>query len=255
MRRARQNYKEKNGSKKKFEYAKNKQALQTEDLQRYGIQVHFIDKFEEVTDILKSIERQYFLSSIFVSGSAHDIGSYSMDRLLDLCMLLGERIIEKDLRLISGMGLNVGDSVVKGALLKLYEKGNVGIEKKLTIRPFPRNLPQGMNEDEFNLKYRMDMISKCGIAIFIAGTSRSHNESAGVLQEFEITNKLNKIPIPIGATGFAARKIWESMECDLDTYYAGKVSPKTFAKLNDPNINNNQLLDAVFEIIECVTST
>jgi len=171
-------------------------------------------------------------------------------------MHLGERLMAEDYRLISGMGLKVGDYLVKGALLKLYETGTPAVENHLTLRPFPRNLPAKVNEGEFNAKYRKDMIAKCGFAIFIAGTSRSHLESAGVLQEYEIAKALKKIPIPIGATGFAARRIWEMIKPEIADIYGGAVPLRTFKLLNEPGLTNEQLLNVVFEVIrrvsECV---
>jgi hypothetical protein len=168
-------------------------------------------------------------------------------------MELGERLINEDYRLISGMGLKVGDYVVKGALLKLYEKRIPAIERYLTLRPFPRNLPAEINEPEFNTKYRKDMIAKCGFAIFIAGTSRSHVESEGVLQEYQIAKALNKIPIPIGATGFAARRVWETMQPEIRNIYSGAVPARPFKQLNEPGSTNEQLVTAVFEIIRRVS--
>ena len=168
----------------------------------------------------------------------------------DLCFQLGERIIDKGYRLISGVGLNIGDSVVKGTLLKLYEKGVSSIEKKLTVRPFPRNLPPNVKEEEFNRTYREVMIKKCGFAIFISGNSHSAPElSQGVLDEFSIATKLKKVPIPIGATGFAAQHIWKKLEPNIEKIYSGRVPHTLFQKLNDPTLENSEILDAVFSIM------
>ena len=240
-------------ARKRLKYEENKQALQIEDLQRYSIQTHLIDSFDEVTDILESIERRYFSRNIFVSGSAHECEDFGMGRLRDFCVQLGERLIDNKYRVISGMGLNVGDSVVKGALLGLYHRKNLRIENYLTIRPFPRALPAGENEEQFNTEYRKDMVSKCGVAIFIAGTSRSNMESLGVLEEYKIAISLKKTPIPIGVTGFAARKIWETMRPDIESFYSDAVTAKMFADLNNPDLSNDQLLDVVFEIMQRVS--
>jgi hypothetical protein len=242
-------------ARKVFEYELNKQALQIEDLQRYSIHTHLIDSFDDVTGILEEIESRYYLRNIFVSGSAHEFGDFGEDRARDLCMHLGERLMAEDYRLISGMGLKVGDYLVKGALLKLYETGTPAVENHLTLRPFPRNLPAEVNEGEFNAKYRRDMIAKCGFAIFIAGTSRSHLESEGVLQEYEIAKALKKIPIPIGATGFAARRIWEMMKPEIADIYGDAVPARTFKQLNEPGLTNEQLLNVVFEIIRRVSES
>jgi len=245
--------KDKLDARRAFKYELNKQALQIEDLQRYSIHTHLIESFGELTEILEEIESRYYLKNIFVSGSAHEFGDFGEDRARDLCMQLGERVVAERYRLISGMGLKVGDFLVKGALLKLYEIGKPAIEKYLTLRPFPRNLPPEINEAEFNRKYREDVIAKCGFAIFVAGTSRSNVESEGVLQEYELARTLKKIPIPIGATGFAARRIWEMMRPEMADIFLGAVPARAFNQLNDPGLPNEQLLDAVFEIIRRVS--
>jgi len=253
MRRVRlSKHKEQGEAKREFEYETTKQALQIEDLQRYSIQTLLIDEYCEITKVLEKIEQQYHQRHIFVSGSAHQFGEFGKARIRDLCFQLGERIIEKNYKLVSGFGLNIGSAVIEGALLKLYEKGESAIEKHLYLRPFPRNLP-ALSETEFNRKYREDIISKSGFAIFIAGTSRTHSESEGVLQEYEIAKTLKKVPIPIGATGFAARRIWEEVEKELAQHYFGEVTSHLFRQLNDPSLSNEKLLDVVFDIIEKVT--
>ncbi len=233
-----------------YDYEINKQALQIDDLQRYSIQTLLVDDFNEITEVLTSIEDTYYRNNVFVSGSAIIFNEMGEDRVRDLCMQLGERLIKEDYRLISGIGLNIGDSVFKGALLQMYEMGETHIEKRVSLRPFPRNLPSGIKEDEFNQKYREDMIRQCGFAIFIAGNSRTAPESSrGVINEYEICCQLDRIPIPIGATGFAAKKIWEKMESEIENIYLGLVSHDLFSKLNDLTLSNEKLLDAVFTIM------
>ncbi|MDQ3820028.1 MAG: SIR2 family protein [Thermoproteota archaeon] len=256
MRRVRFNKhnRKKHEAQRTFEYETNKQALQIEDLQRYSIHTHLIDQYSEVTEILETIEQHYYRKNILVSGSAHEFGQFGEDKMRNLCMQLGRRLMEREYKLVSGFGLNVGDSVVHGAVLELYGRGKSVLEKHLLLRPFPRNLPSGIDEEEFNKKYREDMISNCGFAIFIAGTSRTNQESKGVLEEYKITRKLKKIPIPIGATGFAARRIWEMVKPDVKDIYSGAVSLRLFQRLNDPKLSNEQLLDVIFEIINEVSA-
>jgi len=257
IRRARLNWHKKNKreARKEFEYETTKQALQIEDLQRYSIQTLLIEQYNEVTDILEAIEQLYHQRNIFVSGSANEFGEFGEPRTRDLCRQLGERLIVQNYKLVSGFGLNIGSSVVEGALLKLYEKGESAIEKHLFLRPFPRNFSAKLGEATFNTKYREDMITKCGFVIFISGTSRTHSESKGVLEEYEIAKAFKKVPIPIGATGFAARRIWEMVEKELEETYFGAVKPRLFNQLNDLSLSNEQLLDIVFEVIEKVSDT
>jgi hypothetical protein len=165
-------------------------------------------------------------------------------------MHLGEMLVERDIRIVCGMGLNVGDAVVKGALLRLYDIGNAPMERLLALSPFPRNLPDDVSEDAFNRSYRERMIAQSGAAIFIAGTSRSATESRGVLEEFAITRAMGRFPIPIGATGFAARRIWEFVSADLKAIYGDVVPRALFNRLNDPGLSNETLLQSVLEMLQ-----
>ncbi len=233
-----------------YEYEKNKQDLQIQELQRYSVQTHLIDKYDEVNDILTAIEDQYYRRNVFVSGSANKFTGFGEDRIRDLCMELGERLVENNYKLISGIGLNIGDSIVKGALLKLYELDKPTIEKHILLRPFPRTLPARVSEDKFLYKYRSSMIQKSGFAIFISGTSRSSRISSGVMEEYKVAKELNKIPIPIGATGYAAREIWKDMESHINQYYPNSITLDMFKQLNNPKRSNSELLNIVFDIIE-----
>ena len=170
----------------------------------------------------------------------------------DLCMHLGELLMQDAYKLISGFGLNIGDSIIKGALLKLYEQKRPGIDEHFMLRPFPRNLPPDISETEFLDQYRRSMISQCGIAIFISGTSRSNLVSAGVMDEYRIARLLKKTPIPIGATGFAAEAIWKDVRNEFDAVYGGAVPVSLFEKLNDRSLKNSEILSAVFEIVDRV---
>lgn len=255
MRRVRFNRHEKNRreAKKIFEYETNKQNLRIEDLQRYGIQTLLIDEYTEVSEILEAIERHYYRRNVFVSGSAHEFGDFGETRMRDLCKQLGEMLIKNRYKLVSGFGLNIGSSVVEGALLKIYENPQSRIEKHLILRPFPRTFPTKSKEEAFYREYREDMITKCGFAVYIAGTSRTNPVSEGVIREYEIAKEFNKVVIPIGATGFAARRIWEMIEPNLKTNYLGAVSPRMFKQLNDASLSNEQILNTVFEIMQIVS--
>ncbi len=53
-----------------------------------------------------------------------------------------------------------------------------------------------------------------------------------MIEEFEICLKNNVIPIPIGATGYVSKKLWEKVVHDLNHYYP----------------SNNDLNDAIIEL-------
>jgi hypothetical protein len=194
--------------------------------------------------------------NVFVSGSASrfDDGLDEL-RIRDLCMELGESLIARGYRLICGVGLNVGDSVVKGAVLQFYNQREGSFEDRVMLRPFPRSLPPDVDAAEFMDRYRRDMIGQSGFGIFISGTSRSSHISTGVMQEYRIARELNKIPIAIGASGFAARQIWSELREEREEIYRGRVDAELYDRLGDESLPNNELVETVFRIIDRVAST
>ena len=255
MRRARQNLALGDEGRSAFEYERNRQDLQIRELARYNIQTHLVDRFAEVTDILRAIDEAAHRKDVFVSGSADKYDAdFPEERMRDLCMHFGELLMERDCKLISGIGLNIGDSLVKGALVSLHLKKDGSFEDHLRLRPFPRSLPPSVDETSFMADYRHQMIAHCGFAVFISGTSRSSLVSRGVMEEYRIARQLKKVPIPIGATGYAAARIWDELRDERETVYGGTVPAALYDRLNDRSLNNEQLLQAVFTIMERVSA-
>jgi hypothetical protein len=238
-----------------FEYERNKQNLLIGELKRYGIRTHLIDRFSDVAEILCEIEEAALRKNVFVSGSAHQFAdSFGDRRIGDLCERLGEALVKHENKLISGFGLNIGQSVVKGAVLKLHTQKDVGFEERIVLRPFPRDVPPDVSEPEFLAQYRRSIIAQCGYAVFISGTSRRSTVSEGVMEEYRIARELRKVPIPIGATGFAAEEIWKEIREDREEVYGGRVSAELYDRLNDSSLENEELVRAVFEVIERVSA-
>src|SRR5207244_4652603 len=104
-------------------------------------------------------------------------------------------------------------------LLDYYDASN-----RLFLRPFPQQAPAGMSMKDFWTRYRKDMLSKAGVCIFIAGNKLDAStgnvvDADGIMEEFDIASSLGKYPIPIGATGHAARKVWERVNGALDSHF------------------------------------
>jgi hypothetical protein len=254
MRRARQNHSLGDEGVAAFEYDSNKQRLLIGELERYNIRTHLVERFADVTTILRAIEEGALRRSVCVSGSAHEFDpEFDEQRMRDFCMHLGELLVERDQRLVSGFGLNIGDSVIKGAVLKLHTVPK-GFDDHIALRPFPRVFPPDVDEDRFLDAYRRAMIAESGFTVFIAGTSRSSPISAGVMDEYRIARALNKVPIPIGATGFAAHAIWSDLRAERESIYDGRVSAELYDRLNDRSLTNEQLLLALFEVIDNVSA-
>ena len=83
------------------------------------------------------------------------------------------------------------------------------------------------------------MIGHAGFAVFIAG-NRDGKPVAGVIEEYEISTELRKIPIPLAVTGSAALKIWKKIRPEREAVYGGLVPAELFNKLNDGSLDDRQ---------------
>lgn len=73
-------------------------------------------------------------------------------------------------------------------------------------------------------QYRRDMISDTGVAIFLFGNKKDTTNPAkivdatGCWEEFAIARDNKNVIIPIGSTGFMARKIFDEVKANMDNY-------------------------------------
>lgn len=239
-----------------YEYEKRKFDLRVEDLQRFAIETILINDYSEVTELLRMISKRAHQENIFVSGSARDYGSFGQERLSGLARRIGHEIITRGYNLVSGFGRGLGDQVILGALegIVRVEKGNdVG---RTIIRPFPRAASSASNQAEASRRHREDLISQSGAAIFLCGNREQNGlvtTASGVFEEYEITKELGRFPIPIGATGFAAEEIWTEVRANLSSFFPMDGITPDFTTLGDKAKSDDELIDALFAIIDKVT--
>jgi Sir2- and TIR-associating SLOG family/SIR2-like domain len=241
-------------------YEWRRQELRVNDLKRYGIQAMLIDDFSEITEMLEELNRRVHSKNIFVSGSAYEYSPMDRERTESLAKAIGREIIRRNYNLISGLGLGIGAAAMLGAAETVYGSNKINVGERVYLRPFPREALIGMTKEEFNTKHRQDIIATAGMIIFISGNNRDPSDgksvvSAGVLEEFRIAQELGKRPIPIGATGHAARQIWQEVFQSLDTYFPEGGVKEHFAVLGDEAKTNDEIVNAVFAIAELVTSS
>lgn len=222
-------------NKEDFLYAKIKQELKISDLIRYGIDAILVKDYSEVTQILSEIEKRVKRRNIFISGAAHDYKPYTEKEAIEFIHNLSFKLAEKEYKIVSGYGLGIGSIVINGALdYKLNSKYR-NLDDLLILRPFPQIQSGSKSIPEIWTDYRNDMISKAGIAIFIFGNKLVGGQvidSNGMEEEFEICLKNNVIPIPIGATGYISKKLWDKVTNDITSYYP----------------QNDELLNAIKEV-------
>ena len=251
--------KEEGRAKAQFKYEKTKLDLRIADLKRYGIRALLVDDYAEVTAILKELSRRSHRKDIFVSGSASDFSPMGRERVEKLAREIGQEIIRKGHNLVSGIGLGIGGVVILGAMEELYTDDKSEFGDRTTLRPFPQEPPRGMTRETFLTRYREDMIANAGFAVFLCGNKLDPSTgktviAGGVMKEFEITKRLNRYPIPVGATGHAARRIWEEVNGSLDRFFPNGGVKGHFQTLRDTKSSNEEIVEAIFAIAKRVVS-
>lgn len=222
-------------NKEDYLYAKIKQELKIEDLIRYGIRAIMVKEYSDITAILLEIEKRLKRKNIFISGAAHNYAPYAEETAKDLIHSLSYKLAEKEYKIISGFGLGIGSIVINGALDFKLNSNYRSLDDLLVLRPFPQIQSGGQSISKVWTDYRNEMISKAGIAIFVFGNKKVGENivnSNGMEEEFEICLRHNVIPIPIGATGYVSKSLWDRVINELQSYYP----------------NNDSLYNAIIEL-------
>ena len=205
-----------------YNYSKIKQELRIEDMYRYGIHAIELDSYQFITTILNKLETLYLSNNIFISGSiSSPTLNWDIKRAENFTYNLSKELIKKQYKIISGFGLGIGSSVINGALFEINNAQYKHIDEHLCILPLPQNISDANERKRVWTSYRNNMISLCGISIFIFGNKieNGHTVNAsGMIEEFQIADKLGKIIIPIGSTDGSSKEILTTMENAADKY-------------------------------------
>lgn len=216
--------KEVDESQSDFEYRKNKQYLQIKDLERYNIKAIEIDDYNQITDILKKINSRIKQNHIFLSSAQFYQKEISHRKLEILLEKLSYELVRQGNIIINGYGWQAGNSIVRGAIMAIMEDPSKRIDEYLKIYPFPQQnsrLESGNLEKNWT-ELRREMLDNSGIAIFISGNKNKDGNIAisnGMIEEFEIAVEKQVIPIPVGQTGGASKKIFNIVSQEYSEYY------------------------------------
>lgn len=222
-----------------YEYAEKKQTLRIRDMARYGICVTLVDEYTEITEILQRIASTVRRNNIFISGSAAEYNGWGEYNALELSRKLAESLVRENFRITSGFGLGIGSAIINGALSEIYRSKYKNIDKYLCLRPFPQNIKDKERRQALFKKYREDMISDTGIAIFLFGNKRSSENSSTIIgapgcwEEFEIARANGNSIIPIASTGWMAKRIFDEIKTDIEKYRYMKEYVDFFEKNKD----------------------
>lgn len=241
-------------SEKDFLHEKTRQNLAIEDLKRFNIKTLLVNDYPEITDILRHIEKRYRRRTIFISGSAHEYGEWSRESTEEFLYTLSKALIEQKFKIATGVGLGVGNSIITGAIEGIYRSKNGHIEDDLIMRPFPLAVSDDNERAKIWKEYRRDIISRAGIAIFILGNKLSADKvipADGMKQEFEIARELGLTVVPVGASEYISRELWEQVEGDFDNFYPGasKELKNAFSDLGEKTDNPMNLVSRILEFI------
>jgi len=242
-----------------FNHAKIKQELVIKDLERFRVKTLLVDKYSEITDILKKIETSYRCNTIFFSGSAHEFGNWEQKKVENFVSRLGEILIDKQFKISSGIGLGIGNALITGAIKSIYSKHGGNIADYLTMRPFPQYIDDPILRDKTWEKYRYDVIGYAGISLFFMGNKLENGKvvaAEGVKKEFEIAEKLGLLLLPIGASGYMAEQLWKTVMANIDNYYPNATDEfiDAIKALGESVDDPDKLISKVIKAIELTSS-
>ncbi len=243
----------KDEAKADYQYRARKQELFCGDLKRFNIKAVLVNSYAEITDILKDVESKFRQKSIFISGAAHEYGSWGSEAAQRFIHTLSQRILKANHRIVSGFGLGVGSAVISGSLEQIYMNPHTNRIDQLVLRPFPQQV-FGSNEiAKVWHRYRDDMISYAGIAIFLFG-NKLHDglviKSTGMREEFALAKEKGLVLLPIGATGYMSEDLWQEALTDAQGRFNKRPDILSlYERLNDKSATPEQLVDVVIDLL------
>ena len=239
-----------------FSYRLKKDELNHKNLLKYGIEIIQVDEFNEITEILRDLNKAYYQKTVYISGAVADYGNWTKDTAERFVFKLGGSLVKNGYRIVTGYGLGIGNSVIGGVLNEVYMNKGKQLDDELIARPFPQG------NDDIRAKwpaYRKDMISYTGISIFLFGNKRNQDGdivlSDGMQQEYDISESQGNILIPVAATGGMSQSLWKQ----LMTKYGGEEPYKSLSKeylaISDDNAykDPDKLLECILYIVRKTT--
>lgn len=231
-----------------FVYKKIKQELFIQDLMRFNVKVILVDEYKDLTEILNEIENRFKRRTVYISGSAHEYGQWNPSQAEEFITKLSQELVKSNFKIVSGFGLGVGSFVINGVLQEIYLNKKENLSDQLLLRPFPQG-PTG--EGQWPL-YRQDMISYAGISLFIFGNKLKEGTvvlADGVRKEFEIAKAQKVFLIPVGATGFMAKELYNEVEKEFSKYFGSGDHLTAFKSLDDNSATPEQLIKSILNFI------
>jgi len=201
--------------------------------------------------------------TVFISGSAYEYGTFGESGQIFIRDLTTS-LLRHNFKVISGFGMGVGNYVIESALTEIYLEKKERSTDYLRVYPFPIPLEQNLDgtlparAGTIHQHYRDDMLSGAGIAIFLFGNKLEDiciREADGMWKEFEIARSNGSVLIPVGASGYAAGKIWRRLMDQYDSYFNDRKSFSLFERLGNQDLPPDLLIDTILRIAKNETET
>lgn len=239
----------------KFKYDSIKQELKCADLERYHIKAVLVDEYDEISEILQEILQRYSRSKILLSGSAAKYSQFVGDENDAQIFIhtLSREMVKAGFKIASGFGTGVGSAAINGALDYIYSTNTRKIDDYLMLRPFPQFATNGMDIQDLWDRYRKDFIADVGCAVFLFGNKVVGNQlvnAHGVRKEFETAISQGVKVIPVGATGYMSKILWDEVMADFGKYYGDFLSLKPdFEFIGIATNNHDEIIKRILKII------
>ncbi len=252
----RKSYKDGEDGDRNFQYDCIKQDFKCADLKRYNITPLLVDEYEDITQILKSIEERYKMNSILISGSADLYDDFKLNNIdgVDFSYELSKALNKCEYKIVTGFGKGVGSAVINGVIDSVNETYTRNLDDHLVLRPFPQYASKGQDYEEIKKKYRENLVNECGIAIFILGNKIDKGigiPADGVVKEFDRAVETGVKVVPIGATGYVSKELWDKVVNNFDDYYPHHSHLKSkFELIGQEGIDYKEIIKAVIDIVK-----
>ncbi|PKD97549.1 hypothetical protein CW717_10810 [Macrococcoides caseolyticum] len=216
-------------STEEFMYAKIKQQLHIEDLSRFSIETLLVKDYSEITEILESIYKRYRRKTIFISGSATEYLPFNPENGKYFLHQLSKKLVENDFKLVSGFGLGVGSYVINGVADYISSNKKSRLQNHLSILPFSQDSSGDIDLKEVWEKNRLEMISECGMALFLFGNRDNRDADSKVIwadgleEEYKIAKSKELVRIPIKVTGYKTENLSEKYSEEIKMQFKEKT--------------------------------
>ena len=193
------------------------------------------------------------MARVFISGSAVEYKPWDDLRAEQLIQAVSRALIQKGFGVVSGFGLGVGSYVVNGILEQLDAEGTRQLDDRVILRPFPIAISDAAKRKREWTRYREDMLTHTGVALFLFGNKRGLNGNVspadGMEEEFRIAVEKYLSVVPVGCTGSMAATLHKKVLDNFDQYYPSSGYRRMFEALGRPG-TPTQVTSRIITLVE-----